>query len=127
VTKSASGLPSLRQAIDAVFGSIVMGTVGVLIGLLTGPQALTVATGLGVVMGVVIGLFGGRRFLFSILIGTVLGGLLAWFVAGADKISLGAGAGAAMGGFLGVQSSMLLDLLAERKRAAQSRDNERST
>jgi hypothetical protein len=115
----------LRQAIDAVFGSIVMGTVGVLIGLLTGPQALPVATGLGVVMGVVIGLFGGRRFLFSILIGTVLGGLLAWFVAGADKISLGAGAGAAMGGFLGVQSSVLLDLWAERKRAAHAQDQER--
>jgi len=30
----------------------------------------------------------------------------------------GAGAGAAMGGVLGVQSSMLLDLWAERKRAA---------
>jgi len=104
-----------------------MGTVGALIGLLTGPQALAVATGLGIAMGVVIGLFGGRRFLFSILIGTVLGGLLACLVAGADKISIGAGAGAAMGGFLGVQSSMLLDLLAERKRAAQSRDQEKPT
>jgi hypothetical protein len=125
VTRSASRVPSLRQIIDAVFGALVMGTVGGLIGLLTGNQALLVTTGIGVAMGVVIGLFGGRRFLFSILIGTVLGGLLAWFVAGVDKVSFGAGAGAAMGGFLGVQSSMLLDLLAERKRAAHAQDQER--
>jgi hypothetical protein len=111
--------------VDAVFGALVMGTVGVLIGLLTGNQSLPVTTGIGIAMGVVIGLFGGRRFLVSILIGTVLGGLLAWFVAGVDKISFGAGAGAAMGGFLGVQSSMLLDLLAERKRAAHTQDQER--
>jgi uncharacterized membrane protein YedE/YeeE len=125
MAKSAAWVPSCRQAVDAVFGALVMGTVGALIGLLTGNQALPVTTGIGLAMGVVIGLFGGRRFLVSILIGTVLGGLLAWFVAGVDKISFGAGAGAAMGGFLGVQSSMLLDLLAERKRAAQTQDQER--
>ncbi|HEX3203324.1 MAG TPA: hypothetical protein VHQ67_01150 [Nitrospiraceae bacterium] len=125
MAKSAAWVPSCRQAIDAVFGALVMGTVGALIGLLTGTQALPVTTGIGLAMGVVIGLFGGRRFLVSILIGTVFGGLLAWFVAGVDKISFGAGAGAAMGGFLGVQSSMLLDLLAERKRAAQTQDQER--
>ena len=125
MAKSAAWVPSCRQAVDAVFGALVMGTVGALIGLLTGNQALPVTTGIGIAMGVVIGLFGGRRFLVSILIGTVLGGLLAWFVAGVDKISFGAGAGAAMGGFLGVQSSMLLDLLAERKRAAHAQDQER--
>jgi len=125
VAKLAAGFPSIRQSVDAVFGALVMGTVGVLIGLLTGNQALPVTTGIGIAMGVVIGLFGGRRFLVSILIGTVLGGLLAWFVAGVDKISFGAGAGAAMGGFLGVQSSMLLDLLAERKRATHTQDQER--
>ena len=125
MAKSAAWVPSCRQAIDAVFGALVMGTVGALIGLLTGTQAVPVTTGIGLAMGVVIGLFGGRRFLVSILIGTVFGGLLAWFVAGVDKISFGAGAGAAMGGFLGVQSSMLLDLLAERKRAAQTQDQER--
>jgi hypothetical protein len=41
-------------------------------------------------------------------------------LAGADKISVGAGAGAAMGGFLGLQFSMLQDTWAERKRAARS-------
>ncbi len=40
---------------------------------------------------------------------------LAWLVAGTERISVGAGAGAAMGGFLGVQISMLLDMRAAKK------------
>jgi len=101
-----------------LLGAAVMGTVGTLLGLLMGGLVLPVAVGVGVLLGTVVGIFGGRRFLISILIGTLLGGALAWFLAGLDKISIGAGAGAAMGGFLGVQFSMLLDLRAERKRAS---------
>jgi hypothetical protein len=52
------------------------------------------------------------------LVGTLLGGALAWFIAGPERISVGAGAGAAMGGFLGVQISMLLDMRAAKKKAA---------
>jgi hypothetical protein len=109
---------SSRKLIDMLLGAVVMGTVGVLIGALMDNHMIALITVAGVAMGVVIGMFGGRRFLISILLGTLVGGGLAWMVAGMDKISLGAGAGAAMGGFLGVQSSMLLDLWAERKRAA---------
>jgi len=109
---------SSRKVIDMLLGAVVMGTVGVLIGVLMDNQMIVLVTAAGVAMGAVIGMFGGRRFLMSILLGTILGGGLAWLMAGTDKISLGAGAGAAMGGFLGVQSSMLLDLWAERKRAA---------
>lgn len=109
---------SFRKWIDMLLGALVMGTVGALIGILMDNHMIAVVITVGVAMGTVIGIFGGRRFLISILIGTLLGGALAWLVAGMDKISFGAGAGAAMGGFLGVQSSMLLDLWAERKRAA---------
>lgn len=107
-----------RKIVDMLLGAAVMGTVGTLLGLLMGGQVLPLAIGLGVAMGTVVGLFGGRRFLVSIMIGTVLGGALAWLLAGADRISVGAGAGAAMGGFLGLQFSMLMDLRAERRRAA---------
>lgn len=106
---------SLRKSLDMVFGVAVMGTVGTLIGLIMGSSSVPVTAGLGAVLGAVVGFLGGRRFLFSILIGTVLGGLLAWAVAGFEKISVGAGAGAAMGGFLGVQISMLLDMRAARR------------
>lgn len=102
---------------DILFGVAVMGTVGTLIGLIMGGGMTPVAIGFGSLLGAVVGFLGGRRFLISILVGTVLGGGLAWLVAGSDRMSVGAGAGAAMGGFLGVQISMLLDMRAARKTA----------
>lgn len=108
--------------VDMVFGAMVMGAVGTLIGILMGGEAPLIGGALGIAMGTVIGIFGGRRFLFSIVIGAALGGALAWVLAGTDKITIGAGAGAAMGGFLGVQCSMLIDMWRERKRAALSHD-----
>ena len=108
---------------DILFGVAVMGTVGTLIGVIVGGGILPVASGAGLLLGGVIGLMGGRRFLVSILVGTVLGGLLAWFIAGPERISVGAGAGAAMGGFLGVQISMLLDMRAAKKAASESADS----
>jgi hypothetical protein len=111
------GIPT-RKLVDIVFGVVVMGTVGTLIGLIMGSEFMPVAIGIGLVMGGVVGFLGGRRFLISILVGTVLGGVLAWLLAGPERISYGAGAGAAMGGFLGVQVSMLLDMRAARKAEA---------
>ena len=111
--------PSAHSLFDVGFGILVMGTVGALIGTILGGTSIPVAAGLGLVLGAVVGFLGGRRFLISILVGTVLGGLLAWLVAGFEKISFGAGAGAAMGGFLGVQISMLLDVRAARKAAIE--------
>ncbi len=108
------------KVIDIALGAVVMGTVGVLIGENLGTVSIPGAAGMGVALGVVVGVLGGRRFLVSILLGTVLGGALAWVLAGEERISVGAGAGAAMGGFLGVQISALLDTWAERKRAAAS-------
>jgi len=110
-----SGAMPVQKIVDVVFGVAVMGTVGTLIGSIMGGGIMPVAIGLGLAMGAVVGFLGGRRFLISILIGTVLGGALAWLVAGEERISVGAGAGAAMGGFLGVQISMLLDMRAARK------------
>ena len=107
---------------DIAFGLTVMGTVGVLIGIIMGGGLMPVAIAVGLVMGGVIGFLGGRRFLVSILTGSVLGGSLAWLVAGAERISVGAGAGAAMGGFLGVQISMLLDVRAARKAQSETAD-----
>jgi hypothetical protein len=110
---------SFQRLFDIGFGALVMGTVGTLIGLIMGGGLMTLAIAIGLVLGCVIGFLGGRRFLISILVGTVLGGALAWQLAGIEKIWVGAGAGAAMGGFLGVQISMLLDVRAARKAAAE--------
>lgn len=107
------------KVFDIALGIVVMGTVGILIGMTMGGGLMPVAIVVGVILGVVIGFLGGRRFLASILVGTVLGGVLAWLMAGADRIWVGAGAGAAMGGFLGVQISMLLDARAAKKAASE--------
>jgi hypothetical protein len=114
----AATMPT-QKILDIVFGLAVMGTVGTLIGFIMGGGLMPVAIGLGLVLGGVIGFLGGRRFLASILIGTVLGGALAWLVAGPDRMWVGAGSGSAMGGFLGVQISMLMDMRAARKAARE--------
>lgn len=113
----------LHRWLDVVFGLAVMGTVGALIGMIMGGGLMPVAIMVGLAMGGVIGSLGGRRFLVSILIGSVLGGALAWLVAGMERISVGAGTGAAMGGFLGVQISMLLDVRAARKASSHPVDH----
>jgi hypothetical protein len=120
VTPTSANTPRFSggKILDMVFGALVMGVVGTLLGLLMGHGSLPLAAGAGVALGTVVGMFGGRRFLISILIGSLLGGALAWALVGSEKITVGAGAGAAMGGFLGVQCSMLLDMWAERKRSA---------
>lgn len=108
----------IQRVIDILFGVAVMGTVGTLIGVIMGGGIMPLASGVGLTLGGVIGFMGGRRFLASILVGTLLGGALAWLVAGPERVSVGAGAGAAMGGFLGVQISMLLDMRAAKKKTA---------
>ncbi len=107
------------KAFDIALGIVVMGTVGTLIGMTMGGGLMPVAIAVGLALGIVVGFLGGRRFLISILVGTILGGALAWFMAGVDRIWVGAGAGAAMGGFLGVQISMLLDVRAAKKAASE--------
>ena len=113
-TEQSAPLPKIM---DIRFGVAVMGTVGTLIGVILGGGIMPLAIGAGLVLGGVIGFMGGRRFLASILVGTLLGGALAWLIAGTESVSVGAGAGAAMGGFLGVQISMLLDMRAAKKKA----------
>ena len=108
----------IQRVIDILFGIAVMGTVGTLIGVIMGGGIMPLASGIGLTLGGVIGFMGGRRFLASILVGTLLGGALAWLIAGPERVSVGAGAGAAMGGFLGVQISMLLDMRAAKKKTA---------
>jgi hypothetical protein len=100
------------KVFDILFGVAVMGTVGTLIGIIMGGGIMPLASVTGLVLGGVIGFMGGRRFLVSI----------AWVIAGPERISVGAGAGAAMGGFLGVQISMLLDMRAAKKAASKPAD-----
>ena len=111
---------SRLKIFDIAFGLVVMGTVGLLIGMIMGGGLAPIAIGVSLALGGAIGFLGGRRFLISILVGALLGAALAWLLAGVDRVWVGAGAGAAMGGFLGVQISMLLDVRAARKASQES-------
>jgi hypothetical protein len=103
---------------DVIFGAVVLGAVGVLVGLSMGIGFLPAALLLGMCLGAGVGFFGGRRFFLSIFVCASVGGLLAWSLGGVDTITVGASSGAAMGGFLGVWISMLLDLLQQRNQSA---------
>ncbi len=107
LTKGAT--MSKTGVLDVVLGVVVMGTVGVLIGILLGGALFYVATVVGCLLGLGIGLLGGRRFFVGIVVGTIGGGALAWALSGSGNITVGAGSGAAIGGFWGIWISMLLD------------------
>jgi hypothetical protein len=118
---------SPSKIFDVALGTVVLGTVGVLTGLSMGVGFLPAALVVGLCLGGGVGFFGGRRFFVSIFVGTLLGGLLAWNLGGVDIISVGASSGAAMGGFLGIWISMLLDLLQQRKESLPTTPVESST
>ncbi len=117
---------SASKIFDVMFGAVVLGTVGVLIGLSMGVGFLPAGILIGMCLGAGVGFFGGRQFFLSIFVGTILGGLLAWGLGGVDVITLGASSGAAMGGFMGVWISMLLDLLQQRKQSLSTSPEEQS-
>jgi hypothetical protein len=103
---------------DMVFGAVVFGSVGAAIGYYINTGAsIPIAGVIGIVLGLCIGILGGRRFFISIVCGAVLGAALFGLVSGREVAALGAGVGGAMGGFLGVQMGMLLDLWRQRKKS----------
>jgi hypothetical protein len=105
-----------RITFDMVLGATVFGVVGAAIGYYWGTTAsLVAASAVGVVFGFLIGLLGGRRFFISIVCGAILGGGLAWLVSGTGAVPIGAASGGAVGGFLGVQVGMLIELRQQSK------------
>jgi len=110
-----------RVTFDMVLGAAVFGIVGAAIGYyLNTTGSIFMAGAIGTVFGFMIGLLGGRRFFVSIICGALIGGALAALIAGRQAIPLGAGSGGAMGGFIGVQLGMLLDLWRQRKASVRS-------
>ncbi|GJL67487.1 MAG: hypothetical protein NPIRA06_01220 [Nitrospirales bacterium] len=99
---------------DVLLGVLGLGTVGLLIGVFMGDGWLPVALALGAILGAGVGLVGGRGFFLSIFIGTILGGLLTLGVSGTEAVTVGAASGAAMGGFLGIWISMLIETWRQR-------------
>ncbi len=99
---------------DVLLGILGLGTVGLLIGIFMGEGWLPVALTAGALLGAGVGLVGGRGFFLSIFVGTILGGLLALGLSGTEAVTVGAASGAAMGGFLGIWISMLIETWQQR-------------
>jgi hypothetical protein len=86
----------------------VTGITGGIIGSFIGGPAWIAGVGLfGAALGAIVWRLGGQRFFLCIVIGATLGGLLATYLNGTESALLGAAAGGAMGGFLGVNISMI--------------------
>ena len=117
-----------RVSLDMVFGSIVFGIVGLAIGYYMDVRGgIAVAGLIGMLLGLFIGILGGRRFFISIVCGAILVATLFGLVSGRDAVPLGAGVGGAMGGFVGVQLGMLLDLWRQRKSATSNQPSSDGT
>ncbi len=107
---------------DVLLGILGLGTVGLLIGVFMGDGWLPVALALGAILGAGVGLVGGRGFFLGIFIGTILGGLLALGLNGTEAVTVGAASGAAMGGFLGIWITMLIETWQQRNRSLPESD-----
>jgi hypothetical protein len=104
-----------------IFGAVVFGVVGAAVGYyMNTAGSIWVAGVVGIVLGIFIGVLGGRRFFISIVCGALLGAGLFGFVSGVDAVPLGAGVGGAVGGFVGVQLGMLMDLWQQHKESTSS-------
>lgn len=102
---------------DVMLGILGLGIVGVLIGIFMGGGWYPVTLALGMLLGAGVGFLGGRGFFLSIFIGTIMGGLLALGLGGTETVTVGAASGAAMGGFLGIWISMLLETWQQHKKS----------
>lgn len=89
-------------------GIAIFATTGVLIGLYLNHWGVV---GGGAVLGALLGAGVGRlqahRFFISVLVGTLMGGLIGWRAGGMDVVPLMAGTGSAIGGFVGITIEMI--------------------
>ncbi len=94
---------------DLVFGILLMGITGVLIGVVTDSvRLLLIAGGLGTIIGGFIGWLGGRRYLLIICFGVLLGAYLGYLSGDRDVLIMAAGTGGAIAGFLGNQIELFM-------------------
>lgn len=89
-------------------GMVVTGAVGGLIGWFIGGAIWILGMAIvGALLGMIVWRLGGRRFFLCVVIGASVGAALAMFISGTESLILGGATGGAMGGFVGVNLSML--------------------
>jgi len=103
------GLSRIKSRNDIPFGTLLMGTTGVLIGVVVDSEmAMVVAGLLGSLIGGLVGWAGGRVFLVIICFGVLVGAFLGYRTGDRDILIMAAGTGGAIAGFMGAQVSLFL-------------------
>ena len=94
---------------DIVFGVLLLGATGVLIGVaVDSGVAMVVAGLLGVLMGSMVGWLGGRTYLLIICFGVLIGGFLGYRTGDRDILIIASGTGGAVAGFFGAQIELFI-------------------
>ncbi|HAX47185.1 MAG TPA: hypothetical protein QF772_02815 [Nitrospinaceae bacterium] len=94
---------------DIVFGVLLLGATGVLIGVaVDSGVAMVVAGLLGVLMGSMVGWLGGRTYLLIICFGVLIGAFLGYRTGDRDILIIASGTGGAVAGFFGAQIELFI-------------------
>ncbi len=94
---------------DIVFGSLLMGATGILIGVVVNNEMAMIIVGiLGILIGGLVGWAGGRIFLLIICFGVLIGTFLGYRTGDKDILIMASGTGGAIAGFLGAQITLFL-------------------
>ena len=107
--KKSQDLSRIKSRNDIPFGALLMGTTGVLIGLVVdSAMAMLVVGVLGTFIGGLVGWAGGRVFLLIICFGVLIGAFLGYRTGDRDILIIASGTGGAIGGFIGAQAALFL-------------------
>ena len=107
--KKNQDLSRIKSRNDIPFGTLLMGTTGVLIGVVVDSEMVMVVAGLlGSLIGGLVGWTGGRIFLIIICFGVLMGAFLGYRTGDRDILIIAAGTGGAIAGFMGAQISLFL-------------------
>ena len=97
-------MPKPANKNEIYLGMALIGTTGILIGLvIDSPLLMAIAGFLGMVIGGFVGWLGGRRFMVIICLGVLIGAYLGYRTGDRDILIIAAGTGGAIAGFMGAQ------------------------
>ena len=95
---------------DVIFGGLLLGVTGILIGVVVNSGvAMVVGVALGVLIGGLVGWLGGRIYLLIICFGVLVGAILGYRTGDRDIFIMASGAGGAISGFFGAQVQLFLE------------------
>jgi len=103
-------MPKAHGKKEIYLGMALIGTTGLLIGLvMASPLLMTIAGFLGIVVGGFVGWLGGRRYMLIICLGVFIGGYLGYRTGDRDILIIASGTGGAIAGFLGAQIELFFN------------------